>query len=168
MRKVIRDKVVKSSFETLDPETGEVQEGFVGLDEEGREMVDPRPLALPARAQRPMTMAEQVARVLRSQSHVKDGEYIEPFEEADDFEIPDDPADPGSVFEEEFDPTLGRSVTPQEVLLDEQGPRRFRQTAQQIVDEHKAGADSQVIDGKDTRSVQTGAEQSDAPLADKS
>lgn len=78
--------------------------------------MDPTPMAIPAGFKRPPTLAEQVQRLVRgalSQAAAEKG--LETFEEANDFDIPDDPVDPSTPFEEFFDPTLGRSLTPHEM-----------------------------------------------------
>lgn len=75
------------------------------LDKNGHEIVDPKPMALPVGFKRPETLAEQVARLVRSQ-HLADAVAAagyETFEEADDFDIPDDPIDPSTPYEHDFD-----------------------------------------------------------------
>lgn len=81
------------------------------LDGFGREVPDPTPLELPLGFKRPETLAEQVQRLVRhsvSEYAALHGE--ETFEEADDLEI-DDEFDPGTPYELEFDPILGREIT---------------------------------------------------------
>lgn len=92
------------------------------LDEKGREVPDPTPVAIPAGFKRPDTLAEQVRRVVRDLSEqAKEGEY-DTFEEAEDFEVGDD-LDPLSPYEEVFDPALGRAVTPKEMQENHQAYR---------------------------------------------
>lgn len=54
---------------------------------------------------RPPTLAEQVARLVRSHEmdRFAESQGMETFEEADDFEIDDDPFDPSSPYEKDFD-----------------------------------------------------------------
>lgn len=91
----------------IDHETGQVRQ-----DEKGREIPDPKPLELPIGFKRPESLAEQVQRLVRnqvSQYAAMHGE--ETFEEADDFDIEDD-VDPTTPYEVEFDPVLGKDITP--------------------------------------------------------
>lgn len=85
------------------------------LDEHGREKLDPKPVAMPLGFERPETLAEQIQRMVRqtvSQEAADQG--FETFEDADDFDVGDD-FDPTSPYEMEFDPILGREVSPQMV-----------------------------------------------------
>ncbi|AZL82923.1 hypothetical protein [Apis mellifera associated microvirus 45] len=79
-------------------------------DDEGREIVDPTPMGLPAGFKRPETLAEQVRRLVRTEKLVDDDD-VESWEEANDFDVDDD-FDPASPFETVFDPELGRELTP--------------------------------------------------------
>lgn len=60
---------------------------------------------LPVGFSRPPTLAEQVARLVRSQqmADFAAAQGLESFEEADDFDIPDDPVDPTTPYEADFD-----------------------------------------------------------------
>lgn len=81
------------------------------LDDNGHEIPDPRPLAIPAGMRRPETLAEQVARLVRSESLRRSaGDEYESFEESDDFDVDDD-FDPSTPWETFFDPNLGRDVS---------------------------------------------------------
>lgn len=85
------------------------------LDAKGREVPDPKPLALPLGFKRPETLQEQVQRLIRtSMSAYAQAHDQESFEDADDFDIEDDPLDPSTPYEMEFDPVLGREVSPAE------------------------------------------------------
>lgn len=84
-------------------------------DEFGREVPDGEPLALPSGFKRPETLAEQVARLVQgSLSRLAQESGEESFEESEDFDVEDD-FDPRTPYEEIFDPTLGRSITPLEM-----------------------------------------------------
>lgn len=86
-----------------------------GLDEFGREIPDPTPLSLPSGFKRPETLAEQVQRLVRNQISREAAEAgYETFDEAEDFDLPDDPTDPTTPYEEYFDPVLGRGITADE------------------------------------------------------
>lgn len=83
-------------------------------DDEGREVIDPKPLAIPAGFQRPETLAEQVQRLVQrqvSEAAMLAGE--ETWEEANDFDIDED-FDPTTPWETIYDPELGREVSPAE------------------------------------------------------
>lgn len=84
------------------------------LNAEGHETLDPRPVEIPAGFKRPDTLAEQVQRLVRNEfSEMASAQGFETFEEADDFDVEDDDEiDVNTPFEVEFDPVLGREVTP--------------------------------------------------------
>lgn len=85
------------------------------LDKDGSEIPDPTPLTIPSGFRRPETLAEQVQRLVRTHvSRQAQLEGNESFEESEDFDVPDDSPDPSTPFEEVFDPTLGRAITPAE------------------------------------------------------
>lgn len=70
------------------------------FDEKGREIPDPRPMAIPAGWDRPETLQDQIKRLIRvqlSQQAADTGQ--ETFEEADDFDVPDDEPDLLSGYE---------------------------------------------------------------------
>lgn len=94
---------------------------FLGLDEHGREVPDPTPIAVPAGFKRPETLAEQVKRLVRSErwSQAMEEAGNETFEESEDFEIDDDMFDPHSPYEEVFDPVLGKGITYEEFKKNE-------------------------------------------------
>lgn len=68
------------------------------------EKVDSKPMALPVNYKRPPTLAEQVARLVRSEQLKQAAQNAgnETFEESDDFDIGDD-FDPSSPYEEQFE-----------------------------------------------------------------
>lgn len=90
------------------------QEGQIPqLDEQGREVPDPQPIAIPAGFREPETLEQRIRRLVRSEqfSASMDSQGFETFEESEDFEIDDDMFDPESPYEEVFDPVLGRGIT---------------------------------------------------------
>lgn len=90
------------------------------LDENGHEIGDPKPVAIPSGFTRPETLAEQVQRLVRTTvSQAAEDHGYESWEEANDFDIEDDPIDAATPFETYFDPVLGRELTPEEVLRDQ-------------------------------------------------
>lgn len=64
-----------------------------------REYPDPTPVEVPLGYRRPPTLQEEISRIVRQQmSQQAAAEGFETFEEADDFEVDDDP-DPLSAYE---------------------------------------------------------------------
>lgn len=84
------------------------------LDKDGREILDDTPMVVSSGLQRPLTLAEQVQRIVRSYSRNQaEADGFETFEEAEDFDV-DDEIDPSSQYEEHFDPILGKGITADE------------------------------------------------------
>lgn len=96
------------------------------LDSAGREIPDSRRPRLPIGFKKPESLAEQVQRLVRTHlsEHAQE-QGAESFEDADDFDIDDDDSDPFSPYEMDFDPVLGREVSP-EMLNNE--PEQWRET----------------------------------------
>lgn len=117
---------------------------YLDLFKNKRFVPDPEPVAIPVGMKRPATLAEQVARLCRSQefNRLMDSQGFETFEEADDFDIPDDllPPDPGSPYEDNFDMAAVQSsqfgVTQP---FDEASARAAYSRVQDKVSEHKRG-----------------------------
>lgn len=86
------------------------------LDQNGSEIPDPTPVAIPAGFKEPESLENMIRRLVRADDfrRAADQEGFETFEEAEDFEIDDDSFDPSSPYEEVFDPVLGRGITPAE------------------------------------------------------
>lgn len=104
------------------------------LNQAGEEVLDPRPVAIPAGFKRPETLQEQVARLVRtSVSEWANRQGMETFEESEDFEV-DDEFDPQSRFETFFDPILGRDLSAEEFRRNEAAYR------QQFLDREAARA----------------------------
>lgn len=90
------------------------------LDEQGREIPDPKPVAIPAGFRVPESLEARIARLIRKDISDKAAmQGMETFEEAEDFDIEDDMFDPSSPYEEVFDPVLGRGITLQEFNANE-------------------------------------------------
>lgn len=80
-------------------------------DENGHEVPDQRPVAVPAGFKRPETLAEQVQRLVRGSLSRQAAERgFETFEESEDFDVGDE-VDPASRYETFFDPILGRDLS---------------------------------------------------------
>lgn len=100
-------------IDITDPVTGEVSELVpenrrrirdVFLNEGGAEIPDPRPLSPPVGYNRQPSMFEIVRAQVRQAELDRDRDLPESFEEAEDFDIYDDPIDPSTQWENEFDP----------------------------------------------------------------
>lgn len=75
------------------------------LDETGSEVGDPTPVAPPAHLRRGMTTSEQIQQMVRRELSLRAQEAdYETFDEADDFDVDDDPPDPHTPYEAVFDP----------------------------------------------------------------
>lgn len=85
------------------------------LSERGREIPDPTPVSPPIGYKKHVSQADRLREMIRSAKLAQAAEEqgFETFEEAEDFNIPDDPIDPNTPYEELFD---GGSRTAQEVL----------------------------------------------------
>lgn len=75
------------------------------LTAEGREILDPTPMAPPVGYKRHPSLAEQIREMVRSERLAAEAAAAgyETFEEADDFDVDDD-VDPNSKYEGDFDP----------------------------------------------------------------
>lgn len=61
------------------------------LDARGHELLNPRPVQMPTSMQRPLSLQEQIRRVLRTElSRQADAQGHETFDEANDFEVLDE------------------------------------------------------------------------------
>lgn len=76
------------------------------LDENGWEKLDDTPVEIPVGFERPLTLEEQVRRLMSTEyqrvSALQGMDGVETPEEADDFDIEDDPIDPNTPYEEYF------------------------------------------------------------------
>lgn len=74
-------------------------------NQNGEEILDQTPVNVPLGFKRPMTLNERMKQMVREEaSRIAQEHGAETFEEADDFNISDDPIDPTSPWEEDFDP----------------------------------------------------------------
>lgn len=111
----------------------------VRQDAHGHEILDPTPVAIPAGFKRPETLAEQVARLVRSERWKQDMEAagVETFEESEDFDVDDEFFDPSTPYEEVFDPVLRKGITPDEMKRNGEVYReRYKKELKQEADEH--------------------------------
>ena len=75
------------------------------MNERGQEVPDPVPVAPPVNLRREMSLEERVRMLVRSERLAEElrSRDRETFEEADDFDIPDDPIDPSTPYEADFE-----------------------------------------------------------------
>lgn len=74
------------------------------LTSDGQEIPDPTPVALPVGLKKSESMDERIRRILQHSISAQAAKHgLETFEEADDFDIPDDPVDPTTLWEDNFD-----------------------------------------------------------------
>lgn len=76
------------------------------LDEEGREVPDPRPVAPPIGYVKQPSMVEHIRSLVRSTmlQQAAEAAGMETFEDADDFDVDDEQDDPRTPYEAVFDP----------------------------------------------------------------
>ncbi|AXQ65682.1 MAG: hypothetical protein [Microviridae sp.] len=88
------------------------------IDDKGREVLDPRPLEIPIGFERPLTLEQQIQRLMRVEynklAQIQSMEGVETPEEADDFDVDDD-FDIFTPYENEFMP----SELPAQALTDD-------------------------------------------------
>lgn len=97
----------KPAPEALYPASG-LDAGDTSLDEHGREILDPVPMAPPLGYSRQPSLVELVRDMVRGE-HLRRAaleDDKDDFETFDNFEIPDDPGDPHSRWENDFDPPV--------------------------------------------------------------
>jgi len=93
-------------------------DGTVGGEIVGRqERLDPTPIAPPLGFHREPSLHEKIRdMILSQQAHAElRAAGLETFEESEDFDIPDDPVDPLTPYEREFDPEI---IATKEELLE--------------------------------------------------
>lgn len=98
------------------------------LSDTGGEVLSDKPISIPAGMKRPETLAEQVARLVRSEhlaQYARDHD-METFEESEDFDCDDD-FDPFSPYETVFDPVLQKDVSPHEFAQNSDAYRKAYQ-----------------------------------------
>lgn len=94
----------------VDPNTGEIlNHKGVRLDEWGREIPDPRPMAPPLGYIEQPPLHVLIRQMIQSERLAQEAQAAGAgsFEEEDDFDVEDDDYDPSSPWEENFDPAPG-------------------------------------------------------------
>lgn len=85
---------------------------FGRLDSERREILDPTPMQPPIGYTRRPSLADQIRDAVRNEKLAQElaAQGVETFEEADDFDIPDDPIDPTTPYEGDFEGDAGNAL----------------------------------------------------------
>lgn len=82
------------------------------LDSKRREKPDPIPMQPPIGYKKQPSLSEQIRDMVRSEQLARDlaARGVETFEESDDFDIPDDPVDPSTPYEADFEGDAAQAV----------------------------------------------------------
>lgn len=100
------------------------------LDENGREILDQTPMALPVNYNRPVPIHERIRQMILQHSMDQHAGF-ETIDEFNDFEIPDDPSsrdDFTTIHEEEPDYTPRVDYTPEEIAAARAAVENLRRT----------------------------------------
>lgn len=85
------------------------------LDAKGHEILDDKPMSIPAGFKKPENLAETIQRLVRrGLSDAAAAQGLETFEDSEDFNVPDETFDPSTPYETFHDPVLNREITPLE------------------------------------------------------
>lgn len=120
-------------------------------DDDGREILDSRPVEIPSGMKRPETLTETIQRMVRTNfSKIAESQGFESFEEAHDFDLPDDDFDLPISESEERAMTLERLKDDAELLQE-----REREIKERKVYEERfgKGKESVSVSGKRGKSV---------------
>lgn len=97
-------------MEKLNKKTGEIVDTPVvnalsSYNTRGEEIPDPKPSGLHLSFKRPLPLGERIRKLVQNELLARelDEAGVETFEDADDFDVPEDPIDP-TPYEETFDP----------------------------------------------------------------
>lgn len=129
---------IKYLLAPLYDEDGVQASSGIGVD--GKEYPDPVPMAPPIGYTPPQDLMTMIRQMIRAEDFRKklESEGVETFEEADDFDIEDDPLDPLTVYEKIFYPADERSAPGSNVKAGPQAgvtaPLEVKQEAKKPVD----------------------------------
>lgn len=79
-----------------------------GYNSRGEEIPDSRPVAVHVGFERPVPLGERIRRLVANEVLNRElgGLGVETFEEADDFDVAEDPVDPKTPYEDDFEPGM--------------------------------------------------------------
>jgi len=101
----------------------------------GHEIPDPTPVTIPVNLRRTESMDERIARIVQySLSKSAEEQGLETFDEADDFDIPDDPIDPTTPYEADFDLASVHASERGVVQAPHLDPKRYAELRSQYMD----------------------------------
>lgn len=128
--------------------------GDIFLDEFGREIPDPTPMAPPVGYSRAPTMVEIIRQQIQGERLKAEAAAMgkESWEEADDFDVGDD-YDPSSPWEEQFDP-VGYAPG----ALQRHEAAFLKAQATRVAESSQAASTAAPVSGTDTPSAPGGAE----------
>lgn len=70
------------------------------LTHDGKEVLNPKPIAIPSGLKRPLTLQEQIQRLIKTEMSTQvQAQGHETYEQANDFDVPDDLPEPASHYE---------------------------------------------------------------------
>lgn len=126
------------------------------LDENGHEVLDDTPMELPVGFKHPPSLEDRIKMLIRGHlsAHAA-SRGAETFEEADDFDVEEDPVDYSSPWETCFDPDLGKDITRAEKQFLDQERAQFDKAVRA-----KQAKDKAAKAAKKTETVTPGGEQS--------
>jgi hypothetical protein len=79
--------------------------GKIKRNKQGHELPDPKPIAPPVGWKKPVPIQERIAKTVREElSRMAEEKGMETFEDADDFDVPEEDSDFESPYELNFDP----------------------------------------------------------------
>lgn len=112
----------------------------------GEELLDPVPAALNVNLKRPIPLGERVRALVRSEllARAARDSGVDTFEDADDFEVPDDPIDKTTPYEDNFDPgTPGIAARQMELKSGfvSEIPEARRKAAQDLISKYRKKPD---------------------------
>lgn len=128
-----------------DPLDPEIQKKLSKYNKEGEELPDPRPMAAAIGITRPIPLGERIRQLVQNETLRRELNEagVEAFDEADDFEIPeDDTLDRVTPYEDCFDPEHpGIIARYQEIKAGyvEEQPYERKKKAQEVIEKHKKG-----------------------------
>lgn len=103
------------------------------LDPKGAEIPDPTPVSIPVHLRKPESMDDRIRRIIsHSISKQAEAQGLESFEEADDFDIPDDPIDPTTPWEQDFDLAGAQAVDRGVVAKPDLSPQRLAELKEKV------------------------------------
>lgn len=117
-------------------------DGLSKYNDKGEEIPDPNPVAVPVDFVRPVPLGERIRQLVRSETLARElaAAGIETFDEADDFDVPDDIGERESPYEDNFDPERPGAIAREQELragFVEDIPVERKHKARETVEKYK-------------------------------